>query len=280
VTGTAANSQGTGATATNGQDATGASNSASPANTSGGGSSPDSTSGGGGSNGDGSDGRGGGDGNGGGSGSGSGSDTQNRGSGSSGLSQGELAAVILLPILALLALLFLLFRFYPPLWERFTAWRHERNERGEYKRALDDPVGVFAIKHRRRSTGLSLPDMQSIMRPLSFGFTQPKPQTIKRKPLNWDANHIGTNGFSSIGMAVPSSTGAADGAANGGHQRNESEVSAVTRTNSGNVAAPPGRPRTDSDASSVSSISSAEESTGFVDARTSQRASQLTSRTA
>ncbi|KAK5062535.1 hypothetical protein LTR84_004608 [Exophiala bonariae] len=290
VTGSASNSQGTAGTAsgatatTNSSGATTASNSASPANTGGASSNddPDSTSGGGGSTGDGSSDAG----DGGGSGSGSAADTQNKGSSNGGLSRGELAAVVILPILAAFAIFFLLFRYYRQIRERFNDWRATRNERGAYRRALDDPVGIFAIKHRRHSTGLSLPDMQSIMRPLSFGFSHPQRQTIKRKPLNYDASRINDGGFSSIGMAIPNSTterngeGGGDGEA--GHQRNESEVSALTHAtaNANGAAIVGGRPRTDSSSSSFSSVSSTssqEESTGFVDARTSQRASQITS---
>lgn len=42
-----------------------------------------------------------------------------------------------------------------------------------------------------------------LMRPLSFGFSTPQHQDIRRMPLEWDAARIGSDRVSAIGMAVP-----------------------------------------------------------------------------
>lgn len=202
-------------------------------------------------------------------GSGSGTSIQNKNS-NSNLSDGELAAVIVLPILAFLAILFCLFWFCKPFRGRITTWRESRVERGAYRRALDDPVmsfagGAYGTNNPGRS-GVR----ESLMRPLSFGFSKPLQQTIRRKPLNYDANNIGTtNGFSSIGMALPMPSGGED--VERGHLRNSSDVSAMTRVTQGATEGQ-GRRRSDSDMSVISAISE-DETASFVDARTEQRAS-------
>lgn len=73
-------------------------------------------------------------------------------------------------------------------------------EKHAYRRALDDPVLSFGIREK----GLGLGDVEQLMRPLSFGFQAPPQRPgIKRKPLNWDATRLGSDGISAIGMAVP-----------------------------------------------------------------------------
>ncbi|OAP60310.1 hypothetical protein AYL99_05312 [Fonsecaea erecta] len=131
--------------------------------------------------------------------------------GGSGLSPGEIAAAVILPVLALAAILFLLFRFCDPLRERYTAWRQERIERSAYRRALDDPILSFGIHQQngRDLDGLGMGDVEQLVRPLSFGFRNPQRQipSIRRKPLNWDPARVGGQGASSIGMALPMPTG-------------------------------------------------------------------------
>ncbi|KIY00898.1 uncharacterized protein Z520_03564 [Fonsecaea multimorphosa CBS 102226] len=131
--------------------------------------------------------------------------------GGAGLSPGEIAAAVILPVLALAALLFLLFRFCNPLRERYSVWRQERLERSAYRRALDDPILSFGMHQQngRGLDGLGMGDVEQLVRPLSFGFRHPQRQypSIKRKPLNWDAARIGGQGASSIGMAIPGPIG-------------------------------------------------------------------------
>ncbi|KAI1627267.1 hypothetical protein EDD37DRAFT_662984 [Exophiala viscosa] len=133
-----------------------------------------------------------GSGSGGGSGSGSTSATVKR---SSNLSPGELAAVVILPVLALLAVLFLVVRFCPPVRKQYGYWRQQQREDRAYRRQLDDPVMSF--------NGLGLGDVDSLVRRFSFGFQKPETQSIRRKPLTWEAGRIGTGGVRAIGMAVP-----------------------------------------------------------------------------
>lgn len=159
------------------------------------------------------------------SGSGSDSDSdpaaQNQ-SNRSSLSQGQLAAVITLPILAFLAIVFCLFWFCR---RRGANWWQARTERGAYLRTLDDPVMSYAGAGANGKQKTSGPRFrENLMRPLSFGFSQPADQSIRRKPLNWDANNIGTsNGFGSIGMAVPMPDNGDE--IERTHLRNQSEVS-------------------------------------------------------
>ncbi|OAL38271.1 hypothetical protein AYO20_02330 [Fonsecaea nubica] len=138
--------------------------------------------------------------------SGSGSTSADSTSGS-GLSPGEIAAAVILPVIASAALLFLVFRFCKPLREKFQAWRQERLDRSAYRRALDDPVLAFGMRQQsdRGSNGFRVSDEDQSARPLSFGFRNPQRQypSIKRKPLTWDAARIGGQGASSIGMAIP-----------------------------------------------------------------------------
>lgn len=107
-------------------------------------------------------------------------------------------------MLALLVLLFLLFRYNKPLREKFSAWRQQRLEKSAYRRALDDPVLSFGMR-QSGNPGLGIGDVQSLIRPLSFGFSNPRRPfpKVQRKPLNWDAAQIGDNGSTAIGMAVP-----------------------------------------------------------------------------
>ncbi|EHY59981.1 uncharacterized protein HMPREF1120_07956 [Exophiala dermatitidis NIH/UT8656] len=159
-----------------------------------------------------------------GSGSGSGSGTGSKPStaetsSSSGLSPGEIAVSVILPIVALIAILFLCFRYMTPLRKRFTSWRQERLERRTYRRALDDPVLSFGV--REKGLGLGLGDVEQLARPLSFGFQRPQPQrqgTVLREPLGWDGSRLvrGSDRISAIGMAVPMGSD---------HRRTESESS-------------------------------------------------------
>ncbi|KIW95704.1 uncharacterized protein Z519_04289 [Cladophialophora bantiana CBS 173.52] len=157
-----------------------------------------------------------------GSGGGSGSDSTSANSaGGTDLSPGEIAAAVILPVLALAAILFLLFRFCKPIRERYSAWRQERLERSAYRRALDDPVLAFGMRQQngRGLDGLGMGEVEQLVRPLSFGFRNPQRQfpSIRRKPLDWDAARIGGQGASSIGMAIPMPVGQ--------HARNLSEIS-------------------------------------------------------
>lgn len=46
-------------------------------------------------------------------------------------------------------------------------------------------------------------DVEQLVRPLSFGFQQPQVESVRRKPLNWNAASLGSGGAAAIGMAVP-----------------------------------------------------------------------------
>ena len=101
---------------------------------------------------------------------------------------------------------------------------------------------------------------ENIMRPLSFGFSQPADQSIRRKPLNWDANNIGaTNGFSSIGMAVPMPENGDESERR--HLRNQSEVSEPAVPEPSSTGDGDGRTKSLGQRSAVSAMSTEEEVT-------------------
>ncbi|EXJ58294.1 hypothetical protein A1O7_05719 [Cladophialophora yegresii CBS 114405] len=158
-----------------------------------------------------------------GSGSGSGSDSPSSPASttSTSLSAGEIAAAVILPVLALLALLFLLFRYNKRLREKHSTWNQTRLERAAYRRALDDPILSFGMR-QQNNPGLGMGDVEQLLRPLrplSFGFSDPRRPFPRqqRKPLQWDPSRVGGNTASAIGMAVPLPAGQ--------HSRSASEVS-------------------------------------------------------
>ncbi|ETI22731.1 hypothetical protein G647_06807 [Cladophialophora carrionii CBS 160.54] len=159
-----------------------------------------------------------------GSASGSGSDSSSSSAASTSsasLSPGEIAAVVILPVLALFALLFLLVRYNKRVREKYSAWNQARVERAAYRRALDDPVLSFGMR-QQNNPGLGMGDVEQLIRPfrpLSFGFSNPRRPFPRqqRKPLEWDPNKVGGDTASAIGMAVPLPAGQ--------HSRSASEVS-------------------------------------------------------